>query len=165
MMRENASAEIEKVISTVADLKELIGQEIGLSEWLEITQERVNLFADATGDHQFIHVEPERASQTFFGGTVAHGYLTLALIPYLSGMRQSGVKLSLGGKMGVNYGLNRVRFISPVRVGKRVRMRTTLLAVEEIGDRAVQITSQQTIEVEGEQKPACIAETLSRTYF
>lgn len=164
-MRENASAEIEKVISTVADLKELIGQEIGLSEWLEITQERVNLFADATGDHQFIHVEPERASQTFFGGTVAHGYLTLALIPYLSGMRQSGVKLSLGGKMGVNYGLNRVRFISPVRVGKRVRMRTTLLAVEEIGDRAVQITSQQTIEVEGEQKPACIAETLSRTYF
>jgi len=165
MMRENASAEIEKVISTVADLKELIGQEIGVSEWLEITQERVNLFADATGDHQFIHVEPERASQTFFGGTVAHGYLTLALIPYLSGMRQSGVKLSLGGKMGVNYGLNRVRFISPVRVGKRVRMRTTLLAVEEIGDRAVQITNQQTIEVEGEQKPACIAETLSRTYF
>lgn len=164
-MRENASAEIEKVISTVADLKELIGQEIGVSEWLEITQERVNLFADATGDHQFIHVEPERASQTFFGGTVAHGYLTLALIPYLSGMRQSGVKLSLGGKMGVNYGLNRVRFISPVRVGKRVRMRTTLLAVEEIGDRAVQITNQQTIEVEGEQKPACIAETLSRTYF
>lgn len=165
MMRENANAEIEKVVSTVADLKELIGQEIGVSEWLEITQERVNLFADATGDHQFIHVEPERASQTFFGGTVAHGYLTLALIPYLSGMRQSGVKLSLGGKMGVNYGLNRVRFISPVRVGKRVRMRTTLLAVEEIGDRAIQITSQQTIEVEGEPKPACIAETLSRTYF
>jgi len=165
MMRENASAEIEKVVSTVADLKELIGQEIGVSEWLEITQERVNLFADATGDHQFIHVEPERASQTFFGGTVAHGYLTLALIPYLGGMRQAGVKLSLGGKMGVNYGLNRVRFISPVRVGKRVRMRTILLAVEEIGDRAVQITSQQTIEVEGEQKPACIAETLSRTYF
>lgn len=164
-MRENASAEIEKVVSTVADLKELIGQEIGVSEWLEITQERVNLFADATGDHQFIHVEPERASQTFFGGTVAHGYLTLALIPYLGGMRQAGVKLSLGGKMGVNYGLNRVRFISPVRVGKRVRMRTILLAVEEIGDRAVQITSQQTIEVEGEQKPACIAETLSRTYF
>jgi len=165
MMRENASAEIEKVVSTVADLKELIGQEIGVSEWLEITQERVNLFADATNDHQFIHVEPERASQTFFGGTVAHGYLILALIPYLSGMRQSGVKLSLGGKMGVNYGLNRVRFISPVRVGKRIRMRTILLAVEEIGDRAVQITSQQTIEVEGEQKPACIAETLSRTYF
>jgi len=164
-MRENANAEIEKVVSTVADLKELIGQEIGVSEWLEITQERVNLFADATGDHQFIHVEPERASQTFFGGTVAHGYLTLALIPYLSGMRQSGVKLSLSGKMGVNYGLNRVRFISPVRVGKRVRMRTTLLAVEEIGDRAIQITSQQTIEVEGEPKPACIAETLSRTYF
>lgn len=164
-MRESASTEIEKVVSTVADLKELIGQEIGVSEWLEITQERVNLFADATNDHQFIHVEPERASQTFFGGTIAHGYLTLALIPYLSGMRQSGVKLSLGGKMGVNYGLNRVRFISPVRVGKRVRMRTILLAVEEIGDRAVQITNQQTIEVEGEQKPACIAETLSRTYF
>jgi acyl dehydratase len=152
-------------VTSVAELKELIGQETGVSEWMEITQERVNAFADATGDHQYIHVDPERAKTTFFGGTVAHGYLTLSLIPYLGSQKASGVKISLGGRMGVNYGLNKVRFISPVRVGKRIRMRSKLLAVDEIGDRAVQMTSEQTIEIEGEEKPACIAETLGRTYF
>src|SRR6478672_11350775 len=151
------STETGRVVTSVAELKELIGQEIGVSEWLEITQERVNQFADATGDHQYIHVDPERAKTTFFGGTVAHGYLTLSLIPYLSSMKASGVKVSLGGRMGVNYGLNKVRFISPVRVGKRIRMRSKLVAVDEIGDRAVQMTSEQTIEVEGEEKPACVA--------
>ena len=159
------STETGQAVTTVAGLKDLIGQEIGVSEWVEITQERVNQFADATGDHQYIHVDPQRAKQTFFGGTVAHGYLTLSLIPYLGGKRASGVKISLGGRMGVNYGLNRVRFISPVHVGKRIRMRTKLLDVQEIGDRAVQMTSEQTIEVEGEEKPACVAETLGRTYF
>ncbi len=154
-----------QVVTSVEDLKKLIGQEIGISDWLEITQERVNQFADATGDHQYIHVDPERAKQTFFGGTVAHGYLTLSLIPYLGSLRASGVKIQLGGRMGVNYGLNRVRFVSPVPVGKRIRMRTKLVAVEEIGDRAVQMTSEQTIEVEGADKPACIAETIGRTYF
>ncbi|HYI16979.1 MAG TPA: MaoC family dehydratase [Thermomicrobiales bacterium] len=154
----------ERVVTTVEELKTLIGQEIGVSDWLEITQERVNQFADATGDHQYIHVDPERAKTTFFGGTIAHGYLTLSLIPALSGTRQ-GVKIDLGGKMGVNYGLNKVRFTSPVPVGKRIRSRTTLLAVEEIGDRAVQTTNQVLIEVEGGDKPACIAETLGRTYF
>jgi len=154
----------EKTVTTVEELKELIGQEIGVSDWLEITQERVNQFADATGDHQYIHVDPERAKTTFFGGTIAHGYLTLSLIPYLSSMRQ-GVKINLGGKMGVNYGLNKVRFTSPVPVGKRIRSRTTLVAVEEIGDRAIQMTNQVIIEVEGSDKPACIAETLGRTYF
>src|SRR6187200_539133 len=114
----------ERVVTTVEELKELIGQEIGVSDWLEITQERVNQFADATGDHQYIHVDPERAAQTFFGGTIAHGYLTLSLIPHLSSTRQ-GVKIDLGGKMGVNYGLNKVRFTSPVPVGKRIRSRTT----------------------------------------
>ncbi len=160
-----STSNAERVVTSVAELKELIGQEIGVSEWLEITQERVNEFADATGDHQYIHVDPERAKTTFFGGTVAHGYLTLSLIPYLGSTRASGVKISLGGRMGVNYGLNRVRFVSPVRVGKRIRMRSKLMNVEEIGDRAVQMTSEQTIEVEGEEKPACIAETLGRTYF
>ncbi len=160
-----STSNAERVVTSVAELKELIGQEIGVSEWLEITQERVNEFAEATGDHQYIHVDPERAKTTFFGGTVAHGYLTLSLIPYLGSMRASGVKISLGGRMGVNYGLNRVRFVSPVRVGKRIRMRSKLMNVEEIGDRAVQMTSEQTIEVEGEEKPACIAETLGRTYF
>ncbi len=154
----------ERTVTTVDELNSLIGQEIGVSDWLEITQERVNQFADATGDHQYIHVDPERAKTTFFGGTIAHGYLTLSLIPALSGTRQ-GVKIDLGGKMGVNYGLNKVRFTSPVPVGKRIRSRTTLLAVEEIGDRAVQTTNQVLIEVEGSDKPACIAETLGRTYF
>ena len=154
----------ERVVTSVAELKDLVGQEIGVTDWFEVTQERVNLFADATGDHQYIHVDPERAKQTFFGGTIAHGYLTLSLIPEL-GKTRKGVKIQLGGKMGVNYGLNRVRFPAPVHVGKRIRMRTTLLAVEEIGDRAVQMTSQQTIEVEGEERPACVAETVGRTYF
>ena len=154
----------QRVVRTVAELKELVGQELGVGPWLEITQERVNAFADATGDHQFIHVDPERASKTFFGGTIAHGYLTVSLIPYL-GRDREGVKIELGGKMGVNYGLNRVRFPGPVRVGKRIRMRSKLLAVEEIGDRAVQMTVEQTIEVEGEERPGCVAETLSRTYF
>ena len=154
----------ERVVRTVAELKELVGQEIGVSDWVEITQERVNQFADATGDHQYIHVDPERASKTFFGGTIAHGYLTLSLLPML-GQSRSGIKVQLGGKMGVNYGLNKVRFTAPVRVGKRIRVRTTLLAVEEIGDRAVQTTNLNTIEIEGEDRPACVAETGGRTYF
>ena len=154
----------QRVVTTVAELRELIGQEVGVSDWLEITQERVNAFADATGDHQYIHVDPQRASKTFFGGTVAHGYLTLSLLPFLSQSRQ-GVKVQLGGKMGVNYGLNKVRFPAPVRVGKRIRLRSTLLAVEEIGDRAVQTIYNQIIEVEGEERPACVAETISRVYF
>jgi acyl dehydratase len=154
-----------RVVRTVDDVRALIGQEIGVSEWVEITQDRVNQFADATGDHQYIHIDPMRARETFFGGTVAHGFLTLSLIPYLSSQRAEGVRFELGGRMGVNYGLNKVRFPAPVRVGKRVRMRTTLVNVEQIGDAAVQITSQQTIEIEGEDKPACVAETLGRTYF
>ncbi len=151
-------------VTSIEALKEVVGREIGVSDWLEITQERVNLFADATGDHQYIHVDPERAAQTFFGGTVAHGYLTLSMIPELNKTRQ-GIQIDLGGKMAVNYGLNKVRFPNPVRVGKRIRLRATLLDVQEIGDQAVQMTYQQTVEVEGEEKPACVAETLSRIYF
>jgi acyl dehydratase len=164
MSDSTIQASDERIVTSVAELKTLIGQEVGVSDWLEITQERVNAFADATGDHQYIHVDPERARQTFFGGTVAHGYLTLSLLPFLSQSRQ-GVKVQLGGKMGVNYGLNKVRFPAPVRVGKRIRLRSTLLAVEEIGDRAVQTIYNQVIEVEGEDRPACVAETISRVYF
>jgi acyl dehydratase len=164
MSDSTIQASDERIVTSVAELKTLIGQEVGVSDWLEITQERVNAFADATGDHQYIHVDPERARQTFFGGTVAHGYLTLSLLPLLSQSRQ-GVKVQLGGKMGVNYGLNKVRFPAPVRVGKRIRLRSTLLAVEEIGDRAVQTIYNQVIEVEGEDRPACVAETISRVYF
>lgn len=154
----------ERVVTSVEELKQLVGREISVSDWLEITQERVNAFADATGDHQYIHVDPERAKQTFFGGTIAHGFLTLSLIPYLGSLSR-GVKVDLGGKMAVNYGLNRVRFPAPVRVGKRIRMRTTLLSVEEIDTVAVQLTHLRTIEVEDEAKPACVAETIGRIYF
>lgn len=162
-MSASSDAE-ERVVKTVAELKGLVGQELGVGDWFEITQERVNQFADATGDHQYIHVDPERAKQTFFGGTIAHGYLTLSLLPYLGSTRK-GIKINLGGKMGVNYGVNRARFPAPVRVGKRVRVRTRLLSVEEIGDQAVQMVNLQTIEIEGEDKPACVAETVGRTYF
>lgn len=151
-------------VTTVPALKELVGRELGATDWLEITQERVNQFADATGDHQYIHVDPERAAETFFGGTIAHGYLTLSVLPELNKSRQ-GVQIDLGGKMAVNYGLNRVRFPAPVRVGKRIRARTKLLDVQEIEDKAVQMTYEQTVEIEGEDKPACVAETLSRIYF
>ena len=150
--------------TTMSEVPGLVGRELGTSDWCEVTQQNVNLFADATGDHQYIHVDPERARETFFGGTIAHGYLTLSLIPELSRTRH-GPRINLGGRMGVNYGLNKVRFPAPVRVGKRIRLRTKLLAVEEIGDRCVQLVNQQTVEVEGEEGPACVAETVGRTYF
>jgi acyl dehydratase len=154
----------DRVVTTVEELKELIGQELSVGQWVEITQERVNQFADVTGDHQYIHVDPERAKNTFFGGTIAHGYLTLSLLPLL-GKDREGIRVDLGGKMAVNYGVDRVRFPAPVPVGKRVRMRSKLLEVNEIGDSAVQMKYQQTVEVEGQDKPGCVAETLSRIYF
>jgi acyl dehydratase len=154
----------QATVTTIEALKELIGRELGVSDWLEITQDRVNQFADATGDHQYIHVDPDRAAETFFGGTIAHGYLTLSLLPELNKTR-GGVQIDLGGKMAVNYGLNKVRFPAPVRVGKKIRLRTTLLDVSEVGEDAVQMAYQQVVEVEGEDKPACVAETLGRIYF
>jgi acyl dehydratase len=153
-----------RVVTSVEELKGYIGQEINVSPWIEITQDRVNTFADATGDHQYIHVDPERAKGTFFGGTVAHGYMTLSMV-YGLGDDSEGIKVDLGGKLAVNYGLNRVRFPSPVPVGKRIRQRTTLANVEEIGTQAVQLTHTRTVEVEGSDKPACVAETLTRIYF
>src|SRR4051812_17646061 len=153
-----------KVARNADELRQYIGQETSVSPWVEITQERVNLFADATGDHQYIHVDPERAKTTFFGGTVAHGYLTLSMT-YGMGGESNGLKIDLGGKLDVNYGLNRVRFPAPVPVGKRIREHNVLLKVEDIGDAAVQITSEITIEVEGSDKPACVAEALYRVYF
>jgi acyl dehydratase len=153
----------EHVVTTIEELKGYIGQEMRVGPWVEITQERVNAFADVTGDHQYIHVDPERASKTFFGGTIAHGYLTLSLLPLL-GKDATGVKVDLGGRMGVNYGLDRVRFPAPVPVGKRIRMRSKLLEVTE-GNGFVQTKYEQTIEVEGGDRPACVAESLGRTYF
>ena len=153
-----------RTVTTVAQLRELIGQEIGLGQWFLVDQERVNQFADVTGDHQYIHIDPERASKTLFGGPIAHGYLTLSLLPMLNKDRE-GIKIDLGAKMAVNYGLNKVRFPGPVHVGKRVRSRSKLLNVEEINPKCIQMTYETTIEVEGAERPGCVAETLGRLYF
>ena len=151
-------------VTTIEQLQALVGQELGVGPWLEITQERVNQFADVTGDHQWIHVDVERAKASPLGGPIAHGFLTLSLIPLL-GQDRDGIKVSLDYKQVLNYGLNRVRFISPVKVGARVRMRTKLQAVDEVGPGAYQITNVQTIEIEGGERPAMVAESLVRFYF
>jgi acyl dehydratase len=139
------------------DVRAAVGRELGTSGWLEVTQDRVNQFADATGDHQWIHVDPERAKAGPFGGPIAHGYLTLslsnALLPEIVEVR--------GVSMGVNYGANKVRFPAPVPVGSRIRARATLAAVEDVPG-GIQTTMVVTIEVEGGEKPACVVESLSR---
>ena len=137
----------------------LSGQHLGWSDWLVVDQARVNLFADATDDHQWIHVDPERAARGPFGGPIAHGYLTLSLIPGLSG----GMLPVKGVTRGINYGSDKVRFINMVRVGKRVRLRQTLIGVEPKSG-GTQIKNLCTIEIEGEDKPACVAETISVVY-
>lgn len=142
-------------------MQELVGTEIGFGDWMEITQDRVNLFAEATDDHQFIHVNPELAAQTPFGGTIAHGFLTLSLIIPLV----LSIPFDIGfPRMGVNYGLNRVRFPAPVPVGSRVRARMTLDEVTEVSG-GLQLIRTVTIEVEGNEKPACVAESLVRLYY
>lgn len=146
--------------ATFDTLPQLAGQEIGVSEWVEITQDRINKFADATGDHQWIHVDVERAKKELPGGkTIAHGYLTLSLIPWLTGgmMRVEGVS------RGINYGSNKVRFTNMVPVGSKVRARQKLLSAEARSG-GMQLTNEVTIEIEGQQRPACIAETISLVY-
>lgn len=141
-----------------SDLQTLVGQELGVSDWVEITQERVNQFAEATGDHQWIHVDVDRATREI-GGPIAHGYLTLSLIPFLGAsiLRVTGVA------RGINYGSDKVRFTGMVRVGKRVRMRQKLLEVTPKSG-GLQMKNECTIEIEGEDRPACVAETLSVIY-
>ena len=148
-----------KHYDTLASLQPLVGQDIGTSDWVTISQARIDQFAQATGDHQWIHVDPVRAAAGPFGTTVAHGFLTLSLVPLLfdSGFAIGDVK------MGVNYGLNRVRFTAPVPAGGRVRGQFKLLAYEPLPGGA-QLTVQVTIELEGSPKPACVAETVSRRY-
>ncbi|UDY36016.1 MaoC family dehydratase [Dermatobacter hominis] len=146
-------------VNGIAGLKELVGTHLGYSDWLEITQERVNTFADATGDHQWIHVDVERATaESPFGGPIAHGYLTLSLGPVLFPqiMRVDGVK------MGVNYGCGKVRFPSPVPVGSKLRLGATLDGVEDLGGGWSQISMTFTFEVEGAEKPACVSEIIFR---
>jgi acyl dehydratase len=138
-----------------------VGEELGVSDWVEVTQEKINMFADATGDHQWIHVDPERAAQGPFGTTVAHGLFTLSLGPVL----MPGVIRTGGVKMGINYGYNKVRFTSPVKVGKRVRMRVKLADAEKVEPNGIQSTYDVTFEIEGEEKPACVAQWVTRAYW
>jgi acyl dehydratase len=146
--------------ATFDTVASLAGQEIGVSDWLEITQDRINQFADATGDHQWIHVNVEMAKQMMPGGkTIAHGYLTLSLIPGLTG----GMLQIEGVTRGINYGSNKVRFTNMVPVGSKVRARQKLLGVEPKGG-GLQMTNEVTIEIEGQQRPACVAETISIIY-
>ncbi len=145
----------------IADLEAAVGAELGPTDWLTVDQARINGFADATEDHQWIHVDPERAAAGPFGTTVAHGFLTLSLVPYFAGqLRRSG-----GARMGINYGLNRVRFPAPVPAGARIRARSTLISCDRIGEDAAQLVNRVTIEVEGSDKPTCVADTVSRVYF
>ena len=147
-------------IQSLEELKNLVGQQLATSEWISIEQERINQFAEATGDHQWIHLDIERAKkESPFGGTIAHGFLTLSLLPMLMG---NAIRLTYV-KMGVNYGLNKVRFPAPVPAGSRVRGHIKLLQVEDIKDGA-QMIWEVTIEREGSEKPVCIAESISRSY-
>ena len=148
-------------ISSVEDLTPHIGQHLGYSAGHLVTQERVDTFAEATGDHQWIHVDPVRAAEGPFGGTIAHGYLTLSLGPT---MIHDIVKWE-NVRMGVNYGLNKVRFPSPVPVGSNLRLGAVLTGAEPLGDGGVQVTMDLTFEVEGSPKPACVAELILRYYF
>jgi acyl dehydratase len=146
--------------TTIAELPSLKGQELGTSDWYEVTQDAVNLFADATGDHQWIHVDVERAKkESPFGGPIAHGFMTLSLVVPLATQTYT----ITDAKMGVNYGLNKVRFPAPVPVGSKVRARVTLKDVEEVAG-GLQNTLAITVEREGGDKPVCIAEWVTRAY-
>lgn len=144
-----------QLFNTIEEIEAAVGTEIGTSDWIEITQERVNDFAEATGDHQWIHVDVDRAKAGPFGATIAHGYLTLSLVPMLGaqvfGLETPGAKL--------NYGLNKVRFPSPVPVGSRIRARVSVVSISEV-PAGQQLTVSYAIEIEGATKPACIAETV-----
>jgi acyl dehydratase len=148
-----------KTITGLEELKQAEGEILGTSDWHEVTQADIDTFADVTGDHQWIHVDPERAKQTPFGGTIAHGYYTLSLVPMLG----QQVFAMQGFTFALNYGLNRVRFPSPLPVGGKVRLTAKVAKVEEIPGGA-QTTMEMTLEKEGGDKPVCVAETLVRAY-
>jgi len=150
-----------RMIKGGEELKSLIGQEVAASDWFEVTQQRINDFADATEDHQWIHVDVERAkTDSPFHSTIAHGFLTLSLLPHLA---KQALNVQGDFKMGINYGLNRLRFVSPVPAGSRIRARFTLQSVEDVAG-GIQITWSVTCETEGGQKPALVAEWLVRYY-
>jgi acyl dehydratase len=148
------------VVKKFSGLDEFVaaqGSQLGPTDWLEVTQERVNLFADATDDHQWIHVDPERAANGPFGGTIAHGLLTLSLLPHFTHQLYTVDNIA----MAVNYGYNKVRFITPVRVGSKIRARAEIAKVDQL-DGAVQATVPVTVEIEGSDKPAAVAESIVR---
>jgi acyl dehydratase len=149
-----------RIFDSLAELPPLVGQEVAVSDWITITQQQVNLFAEATGDHQWIHVDVERAKAGPFGAPIAHGFLTLSLLPrfFESALDVRGVR------MGVNYGLNRVRFTAPVPVGSRLRATLKLLDCQDIPDNGMQMTWLVTVQREGSDKPVCVAESLTRRY-
>ena len=149
-----------KIFQTLAEMQALVGQEVAVSDWITITQEQVNLFAQATGDHQWIHVDVERPKAGPFKAPIAHGFLTLSLLPKFF---ESAMTIREAG-MGVNYGLNKVRFTSPVPVGSRLRAHMTLLACEAIENNGMQMTWSVKVEREGIEKPVCVAESLARRY-
>ena len=145
-----------RMFNNSTEIAQAAGEELGVSEWIGITQDRIDMFADATGDRQWIHVDPERAADGPFGATIAHGYLTLSLIPFLGAQ----VFAFAGDMARVNYGLNKVRFVSPVTVRSKVRSRVEMLDVTDI-EKGQQVTLQHTIEIRGNDKPACVAETVT----
>jgi acyl dehydratase len=146
---------------SVADVLASVGRDLGVTEWMPLTQERINQFADATGDHQWIHVDEARAAKGPFGGCIAHGYLTLSLASKFLPELVSYDRL----KMGVNYGCEKVRFPSPVRAGSRIRGHGEVVAAEEVKGGGVQVTVRISVQVEGGDKPACVVDTISRLYF
>ncbi|MGW0043309.1 MaoC family dehydratase [Rhodococcus sp. NPDC003348] len=151
-----------RTFTSADDIVGAVGEELGVSDWIVVTQDRINQFAEATGDNQWIHVDVERAhAESPFGGPIAHGYLTLSLVPML-GWQIFEIS---GSKMGINYGSNKVRFVNPVLVGSRLRLRATLLSADALPDGSLQMIIRQTMEIEGKEKPALIAETVSRVAF
>jgi len=149
-----------RIISRLGDLKSMVGEELAVSNWFVVDQPRINQFADATGDHQWIHVDPDRAASGPFGATIAHRFLTLSMLPLFiqDALRFDDVRMS------VNYGLNRVRFTSPVPVGSELRARFRLVGIEDVAGQGMQVTMEATIERKGSDKPVCVAETISRRY-
>ncbi|MFW0794125.1 MaoC family dehydratase [Gordonia sp. CPCC 205515] len=150
----------QRTFTSVDELKAAIGEDLGSGEWLEVTQERVNQFAEATGDHQWIHVDPERAKSGPFGAPIAHGFLTLSLLPMLAG----SIFTVEGPKLVINYGLNKVRFPNPVPVGSRIRANAVIASIEETSA-GVSMVVKNTVEIEGVAKPACVAENVRVMVF
>ena len=149
-----------KTFHSYTEVLSCIGQEVAVSDWITITQAQIQMFADATGDQQWIHTDPERAAKGPFGAPIAHGFLTLSLLPQFF----DGTFAIEGSKMGVNYGLNKVRFMAPVPVNSRLRARMTLQAAERIAPEGAQMTWLVTVEREGSEKPVCVAESLARSF-